>query len=416
MVLQLAVMPVAIRKLGLDLYGVYSILTSFLLLISMSEFGIGPRLIRTVSMAEARRDKKEQQIAFSSAFLMVASIGIAAALLLSIAAQVVPATWIAGATQQVHVSTIRQCVPVVCLLGLVQLLANVVQRAQAGFQELHIYNLAGGLGNVLMSLGIVIFLWLPTSVLSLTLCLYGSQSVALLGNMAGFFWCRPWIMPKLSSLDSTNVRSFLNEGIHISLNQSILPWIQRDLSKIFLFGMAGAPVAARFSICLQLTTFLGGIIAMLTAPLHGAISDAVSHQDLSWVQSSLRRLLATTFAYCTVLLVIFLLFGRHLILAWLGPQAQFTQEELFVFVIYFTINAFKHILYVFIVSIRYVAFITVMSFAEAILGVLLISHYGHSGLTFTLWALSLVTIPSALIVFPLLFQRALKDSLLIKPI
>ena len=149
------------------------------------------------SMAEARRDRKEQQIAFSSAFFMVASIGIAAALLLSIAAQVVPATWIAGATQQVYVSTIRQCVPVVCLLGLVQLLANVVQRAQAGFQELHIYNLAGGLGNVLMILGIVIFLWLPTSVLSLTLCLYGSQSLALLGNMAGFFWRRPWLWPKI---------------------------------------------------------------------------------------------------------------------------------------------------------------------------------------------------------------------------
>ncbi len=416
MFLQLAVMPLAIRRLGLDLYAVYSIVTSFLFLIYISEFGIGPRLIRTLSVAETRGDRKEQQVAFSTAFLLVASVGLAAAILLSIASQVVPATWIAGPTQHVYVSTIRQCVPVVCLLGLVQLLANVVQRAQAGFQELHIYNLVGGLGNVLMSLGILIFLWLPTSVLSLILCLYGSQSLALVGNMVGFFWRRPWIVPKLSFVDLAKVRSFLNEGIQVSLNQSIVPWIQREFTKILLFGLAGAAVAAQFSICVQLTTFMSGVIVMLTAPLLGAISDAVSHHDLRWIKSSLRRLLATTLAYTIALLIIFPAFGPHLIVSWLGPQAQFTPDQLFVLVIYFGIAAFKQILYVFIVSIRFEGLITVMSLAEVTLGLLLISNYGQLGLTFTLWVLALLNIPSALVAFPLLFQRAFRDCLVMKPV
>ena len=87
----------------------------------------------------------------------------------------------------------------------------------------------------------------------------------------------PGSYPKLSFVDLAKVRSFLNEGIQVSLNQSIVPWIQREFTKILLFGLAGAAVAAQFSICVQLTTFMSGVIVMLTAPLVGAISDAVSH-------------------------------------------------------------------------------------------------------------------------------------------
>lgn len=415
MVLQFAVMPVAIRKLGLDLYAVYSILTSFLLLISVSEFGIGPRLIRTLSMAEVRGDRKEQRIAFSSAFFMAASIGTVAALLLSVTAQVVPAAWIAGATQQMYVSTIRQCVPVVSLLGLVQLFSNVIQRAQAGLQELHFYNLAGGLGNILMILGIAIFLWLPTSVLSLTLCLYGTQSLALLGNMVGFFWRRPWLSPKLSLVCITKVRSYLNEGAQVSLNQSILPWLQRELTKILLFRLAGAGVAAQLSICLQLATLLGGAIAMLTTPLYGAISDAVSKHELAWVVGSLRKLLTGSLAYCAAIFVVFYSFGNILLLKWLGPQAQFTQTELLAFVAYFSITALKHIFYVYIVSIRYVGLITIVSLAEAVIGVALVATYGHIGLLFTLLALTVVSLPSALFIFPVLFLNLTKERIAAQP-
>jgi O-antigen/teichoic acid export membrane protein len=416
MVLQIAVMPIAIRKLGLDLYAVYSILTSFLLLISLSEFGVGPRLIRTLSMAEVRGNRKEQQIAFSSAFLMVATIGIAATVLLSVGAQVVPATWIAGPAQQAYVSTIRQCVPVVSLLGLVQLLANVVQRAQAGFQELHFFNLAGGLGNVLMIFGIAVFLWIPTSVLSLTLCLYGSQSLALLGNMAGFLWRRPWLSPKLSLVCISKVRSYLNEGAQVSLNQSILPWLQRELTKILLFRLAGASVAAKFSICLQLAALLGGAVAMLTTPLYGAISDAVSKHELAWVVGSLRKLLIGSLAYCATLAVVFHSFGNILLPKWLGPQARFSQPELLAFVAYFSIAALKHIFYVFIVSIKYAGLVTVVSLAEAVVGVALIASYGHIGLLFTLLAWTVVSLPSALLIFPALFLNLTKDRISAHPV
>jgi O-antigen/teichoic acid export membrane protein len=412
-ILQLAITPIAIRKLGVDLYGVYAILTSFLLLISMSEFGIGPRLIRRLSMAEVRADRRTQQIAFSSAFLTVTSIGIAAAAVLSITAQIVPAAWIAGVAQQAYVSTIRQCVPVVSVLGLVQLLSNVVQRAQAGFQELHVYNIAGALGNVFMIVGIAMFSWLHTSVLSLTLCLYGTQSVALLGNMAVFVWRRPWITPRLSSVSFPEVRSFLQEGIHISLNQSIVPWIQREFTKILLFRLAGPGIAAQFAICLQLATLLGGLIAMFTTPFYGAISDAVSRQEFGWVQSSFHRSLATTVAYCAIWLVILPSYGRDLLVVWLGPQADVRPEELFAFALYFAITALKHIMYVFIVSIRYASLITVMSFVEALFGVLWIFHYGALGVASVFFALALINFPSAFIVLPRLCRSTIKANALI---
>ena len=122
---------------------------------------------------------------------------------------------------------------------------------------------------------------------------------------------------------------------------------------------------------------------MFTAPLYGAISDAVSKDELNWVFSSLRRCYGlASLLRCAICRL--LSFGSVLLPKWLGPQAQFTQEELLAFVAYFSITALKHTFYVYIVSIRYVALITVVSLAEALVGVILIASYGHMGLLFTL--------------------------------
>jgi hypothetical protein len=70
-------------------------------------------------------------------------------------------------------------------------------------------------------------------------------------------------------------------------------------------------------------------------------------------------------------------------------------------------------MYVFIVSIRYASLITVMSFVEALFGVLWIFYYGALGLASVFFALALINFPSAFIVLPRLCRSTIKANALI---
>ncbi len=267
-ILQILLMPVAVRSLGIDLYSVYTISASILALIGLSEFGIGPVVIREMTAA-IRRDLPllQQEIASTAVFL----VGFVCLLFggsLICAAQLAPETWLKpphGPAEAEQI--IRQSVLASSLLGSALLVGNLYQKLQAAFQEQHFVNLAGLISNFSVMCGIAVFLHIRPSVINLLLCVYGQQALVALGYSVYVTYRHRSFFPRAVCFRFSVARRFLKKVGHNIFSQYLIPFLQRDGFSMFLFQTSSASTAGLFGILMQLLNVIGGLVTIVTAPL-----------------------------------------------------------------------------------------------------------------------------------------------------
>lgn len=367
-VLQIGVMPVAIRKLGVEQYGLYAFMTSFLSLISFSELGIGARMVREFSHLHVSGDRVSQKDLASSAFFLMAMAGTGIATLISVGVQFVPLNWFVRPEYQNYAIIIQRCAPFVCLIGLILLLSGVFQRIQAGFQELHHANLSCGIGNLLTIVGVCLFHFLAPSIIALILCFYSGQIIASVANAIRVVNNRPWLTPSLRHFKSRLAMELFHDGLHLSMNQSLLPLLQRDFSQWILLKSTSATASGQFAICLQIATLIGGGVGLFIAPFYAAIPDALAKKEFGWVETNMRRMLRFCCIFSVLLLIILYCAGHQIITFWLGNRlSAASQSVLVMFGIYVAGCIFYNVYYVFTISIRHVRSLTVVSLIQAVL-------------------------------------------------
>ena len=410
-VLQIGIMPIAIRKLGIELYGVYALLTSFLVLISLSEIRLGPRLIRTLSLCEATNDRRGQKRLISSAFFfnrwLEPCVGSGDKF---------------GGADYSRIMAGQATIPCVCAAHSPLCPAGLCHRCHPTHRH-HISENPSWISGasprqcqwrhwkfIDHDRGAGVLPFSPT-IVSLIIYVYAGQVLAAVGNSIWVLKRRPWLVPELHLVGWQSVKGFVHEGVQISANQSVLPWLQREFCQLVLFRLIGPAVAGQFAICLQMTTLIGGAVNLFTIPLYGAISDAVARREIKWIENNMRRLLAFCGAYCVLLMTVFLCCGQQLMSAWLGSRfPAMTRGELTVFIAYCSVLIFRNIHYVAIISIQYVWPVTAISVLEATFIIALIPLVtGPFGLFGVLSVLAAATLISCLS-YPVIYRRVLHQA------
>ncbi len=341
--LTLVSLPLAVRYLGAERYGVWATITTTVVWINLLDLGVANTLTNHISRAYAFEDKLSAARAITNALLVTISL----ALVLGLA--FVPIWHRIGWTSLFNVSTnvsawdVRLTVLAAAMLMLLALPANLVGKILAGYQELHFANLAIGLGALANLAGLAAGVWLGVSMPALFLMSAGCATlISFTTLLLVVLWYKPWLRPRISLASFQTAKELMSSGSSFFFIQ-VAGVVVFSSDNLVVSHYLGAAEVTPYSVTWRFVGMAAILQSLLFPALWPAYAEAYARGDLGWIRRSFSRVMKGTLALNLGAVIALMFLGRTLIRWWAGPAAVPTLYLLGAMGIWAIINGFMNV-------------------------------------------------------------------------
>ena len=317
-VASLIAVPVMLRYLGAERYGLWAAISSAGMALLFADLGIGNGLLSVLAEDAGRDDRAAARKHVSSAFVALLLVALALLAVFALAYPHVP--W-SGLLRAASETAARESGPAVaaflaCFLASMPL--GIVTRVRLAHQE-GFANSFWSAGGSFVGLGfMVIGIQRGASLPWLVLGLCAGPLLALLAQSVVLFTVQePWLRPRWGAASGEAARRILRLGFAFSVLQ--LAGAAATASDALVAGMVLGPVsAARFAVVAALFDLPLSLLTMLLTPLWPAYGEALARRDVAWMKKALRRTVLLSIAFGTAVGAGLVLLGQPMLRVWVG--------------------------------------------------------------------------------------------------
>ena len=341
--LALISLPLAVRYLGAERYGVWATVTTTAVWVNLLDLGIANTLTNHISRAFALDDKRSAARYFTNALLLTGGIAATAAILCAILLPQINWIRLFNVSSRVSAVEVDHTVVAASLVMLLGLPCNLVGKLLAGYQELHRNNYAICAGAVASLGGLALGIVLRVSMPALFVMSVGCLTFATLGNLLFVVgWQKPWLRPRLSLVDRSLVRELLDSGSSFFLIQ-VAAVVVFSSDNLIVSHYLGASEVTPYSVTWRVVGLAAILQSLIFPALWPAYAEAYARRDFLWIRRTFAATMKGTIALNTICVVMLVLFGRSLIRLWAGPAAVPTNALLLAMGIWAVINGFMSV-------------------------------------------------------------------------
>ncbi len=387
--LQLLSIPLAVRVLGREEFGLYATVNLTLATISLLQVGVGPALTHGLTRARADGDETKQRELGSTAFFLMAGIALLAGLALAAVLLSVPLPTLFGDAFAGKESALRPALWVGLGLFLMLFVLNLTERVREGHLEVASNNLWGAAGNIMAAIFVSVGVWFIPQVWFLVVAVHGAMVLAKLCNTVALWKKHPLMMPSVKSVRLATARHLFTDGIAFSTCCLVSGFVEFNFCG-WLVGRDGGPSAiALYGVFITLTVMQLGFVVMLSTPTWPAVAEALARNDRAWAVQAARRLYlyGSGFAICSALGLLVL--GPFLLPLWLGGEfSNISRGLLGCYGLYFIAHVWRHLNHAMMIGTGQVGKLVriqlVESFCVAVLGATALRYGGVEALLGTM--------------------------------
>ena len=309
--------PLMIRYLGSEQYGIWSTLLSIMSWVVFFDLGIGNGLRNKLAESLAKHQVSEAARYIASGYTWVGAISVLLFVLISSAVWLIPWQTVFN-TQTVSTPTLRNAVLMAAFfvllnfwLGLINQILNAVQKTS--------YVVLGQLISNASALLLVFVLneATETSLLYLVAAYGGSMVLANLLLSLWFYKRRRELRPRLS-FEPQHIHPLLSVGLQFFVIQ-IAVLIIFTTDKILITQLFGPQYVTQYDVVFKLFSIISILHGLLTAPLWSAYTDAYHRADFNWIRGALRKQLLLFIGVVLATLGLALM-ARLIIGWWIGSE------------------------------------------------------------------------------------------------
>jgi O-antigen/teichoic acid export membrane protein len=316
--------PLTLKLLGKDGYGIWVTATTVLGWVSMADLGLGHGVTNQLSAMHGADDREGARRVISSAAGMVGLISLGLAVLGAAALVFVPWRAALSAPDSLSDQALVATVGISMGLFLVNFLSNPFSKIFAAYQEGYVLNYFG-LATPLLVLGALgLCAYFQPSMPYIVLALSGVPALPSLVGLAYMLAVRrPWLRPSLAAYDGAMARGLLNTGAAFLIPQiaAIGAW---ESDYIIVLRVLGPAAVATYATIFRLPSTFQGLLSMWLFPLWPAYAEAAARGDIAWVRQRYRRSLIRTMAMASAGSVGLVLLGRPVVAFWTQGQIEAT--------------------------------------------------------------------------------------------
>lgn len=309
--------PLTVRYLGTEQFGLWATITSFTALLGFADLGLSNGLVNGISEAHARDDQESARQYVSSAFFILVAIGAVLLAAFGLTYHLVPWARLFNVDTPSAVASAGPALAVFVLITVVGLPFGVVARIQSGYQEGFANSGWQGLGSVLSLVGLVVAVALQAGLPWLVLAVGLGPLMASLLNGVSLIRRRPWLSPSLRSATLPAARRIVRLGLMFFIVQiGTVVGFQTD--NVIVARIMGAQKVAQYAIPMKLFMLAPMVLGLGLMPLWPAYREALVRRDLAWVRRVLARSIGIAAAWGLLSSLLLVRYGASLIQSWAG--------------------------------------------------------------------------------------------------
>ena len=311
--------PLMIRYLGQEQFGVWSTLLTVMSWIIFFDLGVGNGLRNKVAEALAKNDKSEAASYISSGYSLIGLIALMLWIVVTTASFFVP--WqIVFNTHTIPEATLRLTVQIATFFVVFNFWVGLIHALLGAVQNTSITALGQLISNVLALLLVFILIKTTEASISHLAFVYGISLVVSNILLTLWFYLRnPDLRPK-PYLDKKHVSPLLSVGLQFfTIQLAVLVIFTTD--KMLITQLFGPQFVTQYEVVFKLFSVITFAHTLISAPLWSAYTDAYHRKDMIWIKKMLQKQMVI---FCGVVLVVILmiLLARFIIIMWVGRELE----------------------------------------------------------------------------------------------
>lgn len=324
---QLLQVPIAMKALGAEAFGLWMTLTGIGAMITFADFGVGQGAQNKLAEAFAASRHAWAKQLWDSTLVIFAGIGLVLGLLALAIVPLLDFTHVFALTDPTVQPQARAAVGVTLALFLLNFPLGLAQRLafsrQVGWQHNIVLAIAsvGGLGGTVLA---AFSGWtLPVFILVAQLPLVLGNAGLLLHQLRALGWTR---MRPLQARWAT-MRELATMGAAFGIQQMQLTLFV-SLPQVIISTNLGAAAVTPYALAQRLFNLFAVVQNAFMQPLWPAYSDAKTKGDFAWIRRTLRTSFGATIV-CTLLpMALGAIFARPILAAWVGGYENLPSASL----------------------------------------------------------------------------------------
>ncbi len=329
-----ATVPLVIRRLTPEEFGVWITLSSVLLLLGFLDLGIGSALVGAMARVQAAGDKARAQEMISSAFLGLTALSTVLGGLFWAVYPHVPWGRLLGVPPSGPRASASLSVAVVVVGILASLPLNVAARAQTGLQEGESVVVWRSVGTVVQLASIVVMFVVDASLVWFVVAVAAGPVLGNLANsIALFAGARGWLHVRVSKASVETFRELASAGfLFFVLSLAFTVAYQSDV--LLVAHYLGSAKAGEYGVPFRLFMFVPTIVGLALLPLWPAYADAWHAGDRAWIEKTFRRSSLFALSANGAAGLALLLLARPVLRLWVGDAVRPSTTFLFAMFLY----------------------------------------------------------------------------------
>lgn len=318
----LITVPLTLHYLGVERYGMWGTMSSFIALLTFADFGISNGLLNRVSAAHGRNYPAAIQRYVSSAFFILTIIALLIATLFAVAYPFVPWHQVFNVTGDLARHEAGPAIAVLTVCFVLNLPLSIVQKVQIGLQQGFTSYLWNCLASLLALSVVLLTIHLRAGLPWLVLALVGAPlAVSLLNSLTFFGVMRRDLAPRPSGVSRNAIAAVTRTGLLFVALQTVVASAYGS-DNIIIAHTLGAAHVAEYAVPAQMFTLVTTVLAVALGPLWPAYGEAISRQDNTWVRKTLVRSFLTAISFATVASLTMLVAAPAILKIWIGTAVQ----------------------------------------------------------------------------------------------
>jgi O-antigen/teichoic acid export membrane protein len=313
----LVTLPLTLRYLGPEQYGLWVTITSITALLGFANLGLSNGLVNAVSEAHGKKDRNAARRHVSSAFYMLVGVAAVLGVTFAVTYGFVPWPRVFNVVSPDAAEVAGPAMAVFVAITLVGLPLGVAQGIQAGFQEGFASSGWQGVGSVFSLLGLLIAIAVKADLPWLVLALGGGPVVAALLNGVVLLRRRPWLIPRVRLATIPAVKHMMQFGLMFFI-LAVAAAVAYQTDNIVIAQLLGPEQVTQYAVPMKLFMIAPLILSFALTPLWPAYGEALARRDHAWVKRTLVRSLLISSSFGIIMSGLLLVLGRPLLHAWAG--------------------------------------------------------------------------------------------------
>lgn len=291
--LQLLAIPIAVRVMGREEFGVYTAVSLALSTMALLEVGIGPALAHGISDAGAKGDERRRRVLGSTAFFLMLGLALSAGMVLGLVLFSVPIPTLFGADFAGKEHFMRPALWIGLGIFLSLFALNLTDRLREGLLEVAKTNLWGAAGNLLAAAAVAGGIWFMPEMWRvgyLVIAIHGAVVLAKLANTVSLWRSHPDLVPRLRFFEKSTARHLFGDGLAFASAMLLTGAVEYSFCGWLVGRIGGPEQVALYGPLVAITVNQLGFVIMLSTPTWPAVADALARGDADWARRASRKL------------------------------------------------------------------------------------------------------------------------------